>query len=157
MRKATEEKALHVQDVLGPGYTVLEFEETTATSEQAAAAIGCTVAQIAKSVLFKTKEGDPVLVVASGPNRVDDKKVRDLLGQKVKSAQPDYVLEKSGYVIGGVSPVGHVVKPVAFIDVDLMQFDTVWASAGTPNAVFELKPQDLPALTGGTVGDVAKR
>ena len=157
MRKATEEKALHVQDVLGPDYTVLEFEETTATSDQAAAAIGCTVAQIAKSVLFKTKDGDPVLVVASGPNRVDDKKVRDLLGQKVKSAQPDYVLEKSGYVIGGVSPVGHTVKPVAFIDEDLMRFDTVWASAGTPNAVFELSPQDLPALTGGTVGDVAKR
>ena len=157
MKKASEPKALHVQEVLGPAYTVLEFEEPTATSEQAASAIGCTVAQIAKSVLFKTKDGDPVLVVASGTNRVDDKKIRDLLGAKVKSTQPDYVLEKSGYVIGGVSPVGHIVKPVAFIDEDLMQFDTVWASAGTPNAVFELKPQDLPALTGGTVGDVAKR
>lgn len=157
MRKATEPKALHVQDVLGPGYTVLEFEQPTGTSEEAAAAIGCTIAQIAKSVLFKTKDSDPVLVVASGPNRVDDKKIRDLLGQKVKSCQPDYVLEKSGYPIGGVSPVGHVVKPVAFIDEDLMQFDTVWASAGTPNAVFELKPQDLPGLTSGTVGDVAKR
>ena len=96
MRKASEEKALHVQDVLGPGYTVLEFEETTATSEQAAAAIGCTVAQIAKSVLFKTKEGDPVLVVASGPNRVDDKKIRDNIfvnesdaGQPSNRTKPD--------------------------------------------------------------------
>ncbi len=156
MRKATAAKALYVQDLLGPGYDVLEFEESTRTSEDAAAAIGCTVPRIAKSLIFKAADETPVLVVASGGNRVDEKKVKAILGQKIKRADPDWVRETTGFAIGGVGPVGHATPPTALIDRDLLQYDTVWASAGTPNAVFELKPADLETLTGGAVADVAK-
>ena len=156
MRKATADKALYVQGILGAGYTVLEFDESTRTAEDAAAAIGCTVPRIAKSILFKGPDDLPVLVIASGTNRVDEKKVKAALGFKIKRADADWVREKTGFAIGGVGPVGHITKPTVLIDRDLMQFETVWASAGTPNAVFELKPEDLETLTGGTVEDVAK-
>ena len=156
MRKATAAKALYVQDILGPDYEVLEFEESTRTAEDAAAAIGCTVPRIAKSLIFNGADGGPVLVVASGANRVDEKKVRDAIGRKIKRADADWVRETTGFAIGGVGPVGHATTPTAVIDRDLLQYDTVWASAGTPNAVFELKPTNLETLTGGTVADVAK-
>ena len=147
-----------VQAVLGPRFRVVEFEESTRTSADAAAAIGCTVAQIAKSVIFRAAEsGRPVLVVASGVNRVDEKKIAALLGEKVKSADADFVREKTGYVIGGVPPVAHATPPVTYLDADLAKLGTIWAAAGTPNAVFELTWDDLVTLTGGTAADVAKQ
>lgn len=157
MKPATAPSALKVQAVLGPAFEVLEFEESTRTSQDAAAAVGCTVAEIAKSLIFKSAEGRAVLVIASGVNRVDEKKVAALLGQKIGRADADFVRDRTGYAIGGVPPVGHASTPIVLIDTDLMQFSHVWAAAGTPNAVFRLTPNDLVGLTQGRVADVAKR
>jgi Cys-tRNA(Pro) deacylase len=157
MKPATAPSALKVQAVLGPGFEVLEFEESTRTSQDAAAAVGCTVAEIAKSLIFKSAEGRAVLVIASGVNRVDEKRVAALLGQKIGRADADFVRDRTGYAIGGVPPVGHASAPVVLIDADLMQFSHVWAAAGTPNAVFRLTPGDLVRLTQGRVADIAKR
>lgn len=157
MKTATAKSALKVQEALGPGFEVLEFEETTRTAADAAAAIGCTVPQIAKSMIFKAKDsGRCVLVVASGPVRVSEAKVSKLLDEKIGRADPDFVRKNTGFVIGGVPPVGHVVGPVVFIDDTLTSFDTLWAAAGTPNAVFQLTPDQLIDLTGGTVADIGE-
>ena len=156
MRPATAPSALKVQAVLGPAYEVVEFDASTRTSEDAAAAIGCTVAEIAKSLIFKSAEGRPVLVIASGVNRVDEKKVAALLGGKIKRADADFVRDRTGYAIGGVPPVGHATPPIVLIDRDLERFAAVWAAAGTPNAVFKVIPADLVGLTKGQVADIAK-
>jgi Cys-tRNA(Pro) deacylase len=157
LRKATAPSAIRVQDILGPHYEVVEFAERTATSAQAAAAVGCTVSQIAKSLVFRTRGGRPVLVVASGSNRVDERKVSALLGEKTERADADFVREQTGYPIGGVAPVGHAVTPDVLLDADLKALDTIWAAAGTPNAVFRLTPADLEQLTSGRFVEIAKR
>jgi prolyl-tRNA editing enzyme YbaK/EbsC (Cys-tRNA(Pro) deacylase) len=156
MKPATAPSALKVQAVLGPDFEVLEFEISTRTSQEAASAIGCTVAEIAKSLIFKSTEGRAVLVVASGINRVDEKKVQMLLGQRISRADADFVRDRTGYAIGGVPPVGHASTPVVLIDRDLQRFAYVWAAGGTPNAVFRIAPADLIRLTQGRVADVAK-
>jgi len=151
--------AQQVQDRLHAlGYadlTVVEFAESTRTSAEAAAAVGCQVGQIAKSVIFRAKQRDePVLVIASGANRVDEKKVRDLLGEPIGKADADFVRARTGFVIGGVAPVGHSQPLTTLIDADLLTYDEIWAAAGTPFAVFRLRPGQLVAMTGGTVGEV---
>ncbi len=155
MKPAASEGALRIQALLGDAYHVVEFEESTHSSAEAAAAIGCEVAQIAKSMLYRAADGRGVLIVASGANRVDEKKVAALLGQKIARASPAFVAE-SGFIPGGVAPIGHVVKPVTFLDRDLLSHDTIWAAAGSPNAIFRLTPDDLRALTGADYIDVAK-
>ena len=156
MKPTTASAARRVQEILGSGFAVVEFETSTKTSADAAAAIGCSVAQIAKSLVFRA--GDrPVLVVASGTNRVDEKKVSALLGEAIGRADADFVREKTGYAIGGVAPVGHAVPPAVLLDADLQQYDVIWAAAGTPNAVFRLTAVDLERLTGGRFVEVAKR
>lgn len=157
MRPATNPLALKVQELLGAEFRVLEFDASTRTSADAAAAVGCSVAQIAKSIILKTaKDQRPVLVVASGINRVDEKKVSALLGEKVKSADPDYVLRTTGFAPGGVPPVGHATRPVVLIDETLKPFATLWAAAGSANAIFELSFEQLVGLTGGMVANVQK-
>lgn len=157
MRPATSASALHVQAALGNAFEVLEFEESTRTAADAAAAIGCTVAQIAKSMIFRGAESDrPVLVIASGAVRVDAGKVSTLVGEQVERASPDFVRENTGYAIGGVPPVGHRVEPIVLIDESLIDLECLWAAAGTPNAVFRLLPEDLSRLTAGVVADVAE-
>ena len=157
MRPATHPDALRVQAVLGSSFTVVEFEQSTKTSADAAEAIGCTVAQIAKSIVFKTaREQRPVLVIASGVNRIDDKKLSAALGEKVKSADADFVLAHAGVPPGGVPPVGHTVQPLIVLDEDLAHFSEIWAAGGSANAVFKLTWNDLVRLTNGTVGDVKK-
>jgi prolyl-tRNA editing enzyme YbaK/EbsC (Cys-tRNA(Pro) deacylase) len=143
--------------MLGPDYNVLEFDASTRTSQDAAAAIGCTVAEIAKSIIFKSGEGRAVLVIASGVNRVDEKKVRALLGRSIKRADADFVRDSTGYAIGGVPPVGHTSAPIVLIDEDLQQFAFVWAAGGTPNSVFRIAPVELVRLTEGKIADVAVR
>ena len=157
MKPATAPSALQVQAALGEGFEVVEFETSTRTSEDAAAAIGCSVAEIAKSLVFRTATGKPVLVIASGANRVDEKKVRALLGEKIERADADFVRSATGYAIGGVPPLAHATPPVVLIDRDLEAFAAVWAAAGTPNAVFRITPADLARLTQGQVADVARR
>ncbi|HYZ21570.1 MAG TPA: YbaK/EbsC family protein, partial [Rhodopila sp.] len=122
-----------------------------------AAAIGCEVGRIAKSLIFRAADGTPVLVVASGTNRVDERKVAALLGQKIARADSEFVLLHTGFAVGGVPPVGHATAPVIWLDKDLRHFDTIWAAAGSPNAVFELSPDDLRRLTGAGFADIAKR
>jgi prolyl-tRNA editing enzyme YbaK/EbsC (Cys-tRNA(Pro) deacylase) len=157
MKPATSPSALKVQAVLGPDFQVLEFEASTRTSQDAAAAIGCTVAEIAKSLIFKAADGRPVLVIGSGANRVDEKKIRALLGQRIERADADFVRAATGYAIGGVPPVGHSTQPIVLIDANLQRFPHVWAAAGTPNAVFRITPADLIHLTEGRVIDLAKQ
>jgi Cys-tRNA(Pro) deacylase len=156
MRPASSDGAIRVQAILGEAFRVVEFEQSTHSSAEAAAAVGCDVAQIAKSMLFKATDGRPVLVVASGSNRVDEKKVAALLRQKISRADPAFVLERTGFAVGGVPPVGHMTAPVTFLDRDLQLHQTIWAAGGSPNAVFELRPADLTRLTGADFFDVAK-
>jgi prolyl-tRNA editing enzyme YbaK/EbsC (Cys-tRNA(Pro) deacylase) len=135
---------------------VVEFAETTRSSADAARQIGCSVAQIAKSLIFRAKPSNrPVLIIASGANRVDEKAIEALLGEGIGKADAEFVRDKTGYAIGGVAPVGHASPVVTFIDEDLLRFDSIWAAAGTPFAVFRLSPQDLPELTGGLVARLA--
>ncbi len=139
----------------GSSAEVVQFSETARSAAEAAAAIGCEVAQIAKSVIFRAADDHPVLVVASGPNRVDEKKVAAALGQKIGRADADYVRRTTGYAIGGVAPIGHSTPPHVFIDRDLGRHASVWAAAGHPHAVFETTAAELERLTGGVVLDVA--
>jgi prolyl-tRNA editing enzyme YbaK/EbsC (Cys-tRNA(Pro) deacylase) len=152
--------AARVQQILaemGLATEVVEFAETTRTSADAAAQIGCAVAEIAKSLIFRAKTTNrPVLVIASGANRVNEKAVEALLGEKLGKADADFVREATGYAIGGVAPVGHIRPPVTYIDEDLLKLGTIWAAAGTPFAVFRLKPNDLQRLTGGQVARIAQ-
>jgi prolyl-tRNA editing enzyme YbaK/EbsC (Cys-tRNA(Pro) deacylase) len=147
---------MRIQAILGDGFRVLEFEQSTHSSAEAAAAIGCDVAQIAKSMLFKSADGRPVLVVASGANRVDEKKVSALFGQKISRADAGFVLEHTGFAVGAVPPVGHAMAPVVFLDRDLRLFSTIWAAGGSSNAVFALTPNDLVRLTGAEFANVVK-
>jgi prolyl-tRNA editing enzyme YbaK/EbsC (Cys-tRNA(Pro) deacylase) len=157
MKPATHPDALRVQSVLGPAFRVVEFDSSTKTSADAAAAVGCAVGQIAKSIVLKTvKDQQPVLVIASGTNRVDEKKVSALLGEKVKSCDAEFVMAHAGVAPGGVPPVGHKVRPRVVIDQDLQAYNEIWAAAGTANSVFKLTWEDLVMLTQGMPGDVAK-
>jgi prolyl-tRNA editing enzyme YbaK/EbsC (Cys-tRNA(Pro) deacylase) len=150
--------AQRVQDALmklGLTLQVVELPESTRSAAEAAAAIGCTVGQIAKSLIFKTKGIEcPIMVIASGINRVDEKKVTALVGEKIIKADADFVRLRTGFAIGGVPPVGHTEKIITFIDEDLLAFDEIWAAAGTPNAVFQLTGDDLIRATGGKVAEV---
>jgi prolyl-tRNA editing enzyme YbaK/EbsC (Cys-tRNA(Pro) deacylase) len=156
MRASTHPAALRVQAALGPSFTVVEFDESTHTAQEAADAIGCTVAQIAKSILFRSASGKPVLVIASGVNRVDEKKLRGLLGEKIERARPEFVKEATGFEVGGVPPVAHASPCVVFLDEDLKAFPMVWAAGGTPNAVFKIGFETLAEMSGATVADVRK-
>jgi prolyl-tRNA editing enzyme YbaK/EbsC (Cys-tRNA(Pro) deacylase) len=137
---------------LGLATEIREFDASTRTSADAAAAIGCTVAQIAKSVIFRARNANqPVLVIASGINRVDEKKLEAAIGDTIGRANADFVRATTGFAIGGVAPVGHTGPVRIFIDQDLDQYDEIWAAAGSPNAVFRLTPADLRRVTGGQV------
>jgi len=143
------QRALEAQ---GVACEVVELPDSTRTAVEAAEAIGCTVAQIAKSLIFKAKEsGRPVLVIASGSNRVNEKAIGELLGEPIGKANADFVREKTGFVIGGVPPLAHQTEPETFVDEALLAFDEIWAAAGTPFAVFRLTPDDLLKITNGRV------
>jgi prolyl-tRNA editing enzyme YbaK/EbsC (Cys-tRNA(Pro) deacylase) len=140
MKSATSPSALKVQAALGPRFEVLEFDAGTRTAEDAAAAIGCKVAEIAKSLVFRASSGRSVLVVASGGHRVDESKIAALVGEPVARADADFVREATGFAIGGVPPVAHRTPPVALIDEQLLAFSEIWAAAGTRNALFRSLP-----------------
>ena len=158
MKPAGSPSALKVQSVLGERFLVLEFDASTRTAADAAAAIGCEVAQIAKSLIFRgANSGRAVLIIASGVDRVDEKRAAVAAGEPITRADADFVREATGFAIGGVPPVGHKTKPVVLIEESLMQLDEIWAAAGTPNAVFRLTPADLVELTGGHTVPVARK
>ena len=156
MRASSHPQALRVAAALGPSFTVVEFDESTHTAQDAADAIGCDLAQIAKSILFRSASGKPVLVIASGTNRVDEKKVKALLGEKIERASPDFVKETTGFEVGGVPPLGHSSACVVYLDGDLKAYPTLWAAGGTPNAVFEIGFAKLAEMSGAMVADIAK-
>jgi prolyl-tRNA editing enzyme YbaK/EbsC (Cys-tRNA(Pro) deacylase) len=131
---------------------VLELPDTTRTAVDAANAIGCQVAQIVKSLVFRRKNtGAAIFIVASGVNRVNEKSIAKIINEPIEKADADFVRQYSGFPIGGVPPLGHVTPMETFIDQDLMQLNSLWAAAGTPNAVFQLTPADLVKITGGKI------
>ena len=158
MSKPLSKSARRVQDALdkqGKDFQVIELPDSTRTAVEAARAVGCQLGQIVKSLVFKAKRSRrPVLVIASGANRVDEKKIEALIGEPLRKADADFVRSSTGFAIGGVPPVGHDPEMPVFIDNDLLQYDEVWAAAGTPHAVFRLDPHDLQPMTGGKLVDI---
>jgi prolyl-tRNA editing enzyme YbaK/EbsC (Cys-tRNA(Pro) deacylase) len=148
-------KVQQVLDGFGLALEVVELPDSTRTAPEAAQAIGCQVGQIVKSLVFKCKRSErPILVVASGSNRVSERKLEALLGEPLGKADADFVRQQTGFAIGGVPPVGHLTRIEVFIDEDLLQYETIWAAAGSPNAVFRLSPGDLKTMTGGQICDL---
>jgi prolyl-tRNA editing enzyme YbaK/EbsC (Cys-tRNA(Pro) deacylase) len=140
----------------GHPHAPLMLDDAARTAQQAADALGIAVGQIAKSIIFRRKADDvAVLVIASGDRRVDEKKVDAIVG-KTGRADADFVKSRTGFSIGGVSPVAHAQPPVTLIDRELFRFDEIWAAAGHPHGVFKLRPQDLERLTGAPVADVVQ-
>jgi len=134
----------------GWSHDIVILPDSTRTAKEAALAVGCDVAQIVKSLVFRaTTSGRPVLVIACGANRVDETAVGTLIGEPIGKADADFVRANTGFAIGGVAPIGHTVSPVTLVDEDLLAFESIWAAAGTPNAVFCLTPDELLAMTGG--------
>lgn len=158
MKTATHPTAMRVAQLLrdaGIDGAPVEFEQPTRTSAEAAAAIGCSVAEIAKSIVFRGAEsGEAVIVVASGANRVSEAKVAALVGEKLARADAQFVREATGYAIGGVAPLGHAKPVKLLLDEDLRRFATVWAAAGTPFSVFPITAEGLRGLTGASWRDV---
>jgi len=158
MKPARHPTALRIASLLhaaGIDTRVVEFEQPTRTSAEAAEAIGCSVAEIAKSIVFRGRDsGQAVVVVASGDNRVSERKVAAALGERLARADADFVRTATGYVIGGVAPIGHAQPVRLLLDEDLRRFHMVWAAGGTPHAVFALTPDQLAGLTGAGWADV---
>ena len=155
--KASSAKVQACLSQHGYEFIVQQLPASTRTATEAAKAIGCSVPQIAKSLIFKNAEtSEPILVIASGSNMVCTDKIEKAIGLKLSKANAQFVREKIGYAIGGVPPIAHKEKVTTIIDPDLKQYDTLWAAAGTPNSVFELKAGDLESLTGGRWVELAK-
>jgi prolyl-tRNA editing enzyme YbaK/EbsC (Cys-tRNA(Pro) deacylase) len=160
MNDILKNSAQRIQNILqqhGLTTKVIEFKELTRTAQEAAQAIGCEVGQIAKTLIFRTKDTlQPVCIIASGSNKVDEEKIEHCIGQKIEKPDADYVLKHTGFAIGGIPPLGYVLDIKPLIDRDLMNYNNIWAAAGTPHAVFELSPQDLVTITQGRVVDIRK-
>jgi len=149
---ASAQKVQEALNVRGLPCRVVELPASTRTAQEAAQAVGCKVEQIVKSLIFRGKNTDKaILVLASGPNWVNEKRISELVTEPIEKANADFVRNKTGFVIGGVPPVGHKEPLDTFIDETLLQYEDLWAAAGTPNAVFQLRSADLKTMTGGKV------
>jgi len=155
MSSKISSSARKVQEALneyGVSCQVVEMPQSTRTADDAARAVGCQVGQIVKSLVFQGQQSHQALLVAtSGANRVNEKKIATLISEPISKADADFVREKTGFVIGGVPPVGHARCIKIFIDEDLFQYKEIWAAAGTPKAVFKLTPDELRKITEGRV------
>ena len=146
------QKIQNLLNELGYAYTVIEHAESTRTAQEAADRAGCALGQIVKSLIFKGRDsGKPILVLASGSNRVNEKRIGEYSGESIIKPDADFVRSATGFAIGGVPPIGHARQMETYIDQDFLQYSTIWAAAGTPNAIFELKAEDLEKMTGGRV------
>ncbi|OPZ23024.1 MAG: Cys-tRNA(Pro)/Cys-tRNA(Cys) deacylase YbaK [bacterium ADurb.BinA186] len=147
--------AQNIQNILaqiGNHFKVIELSVSARTAQEAADALGCKVAQIVKSLIFRTKTTQrPILVLACGLNRVNEKMIQAHVGEEIIKADPDFTREVTGFAIGGIPPLGHKQPIETLIDKDLLQFEELWAAAGTPHAVFKLGPADLELLTKGAI------
>lgn len=149
---SSAQKIQDLLNTLGYTYTVIEHAESTRTAQEAADRAGCELGQIVKSLIFKgTASGKPILVLTSGANRVDEKRIEEYAGETISRPNADFVRAVTGFAIGGVPPVGHTQKMETYIDEDFLAFPTIWAAAGTPNAIFELKTDDLQKMTDGKI------
>ena len=153
MAEGSVERVRSALLALGHEDTITEFPDGTRTAEDAARAVGCTVAQIAKTIVFRAGD-NPVIVIASGPNRVDRAKVVALLGVEVKQADARWVRDVTGFAIGGVAPVGHQSPARFVVDQDLLALDTVWAAAGSAAHVFRTTGAELARMSGGLVANI---
>ncbi len=160
MKHDLKPSAQRVQDALAEqGFTnqVIELAESTRTAAEAAATLGCAVGQIAKSLVFQGAETQrAILIIASGVNRVNEKRMGSHLGEKLARPDADFVRAQTGFTIGGIPPIGHTqpahAQPLTtLIDEDLLQFAQIWAAAGHPHAVFCLTPDELVRMTSGKV------
>ena len=147
--------AQKVQDALtsqGFDCKVIEHQESTRTAQEAADRAGCLLGQITKSLIFMgISSKKPILVLTSGANRVDEKRISEYAAEPIGRADADFVRTNTGFAIGGVPPIGHAQKMKTYLDEDLLQYATIWAAAGTPNAIFELTPAALQKMTDGKV------
>jgi len=151
----TAQKIQDALRALGYDYTVIEHAESTRTAQEAADRAGCELGQIVKSLIFRGKtSGKPILVLTSGANRVDEKRIAAYADEPIARADADFVRAATGFAIGGVPPIGHTQKMETYLDEDFLQHQTIWAAAGTPNAIFELRTEDLQRMTGGKVARV---
>ena len=150
--------AQKVQDLLaarGFDCAVVEFAESTRTAQEAADRAGCLLGQITKSLIFRGRQsGKPILVLTSGANRVSEKLIGEYAGEPIGRADADFVRSVTGFAIGGVPPLGHPQPMETYLDEDLLQYPTVWAAAGTPNAIFEVTPGALLEMTAARVARV---
>ena len=149
------QKIQNLLNSLGFDYTVIEHAESTRTAQEAADRAGCELGQIVKSLIFRGKtSGKPILVLTSGANRVDEKRISGYAGETISRADADFVRTVTGFAIGGVPPIGHAQKMETYLDEDFLSYQTIWAAAGTPNAIFELKTEDLQKMTDGKIAQV---
>jgi prolyl-tRNA editing enzyme YbaK/EbsC (Cys-tRNA(Pro) deacylase) len=149
---STAQKIQNLLNELGYNYTVIEHAESTRTAQEAADQAGCELGQIVKSLIFRGKiSGKPILVLTSGPNRVNEKLISEYAGESIGKADADFVRAVTGYAIGGIPPFGHVEPMETYLDEDFLKYTTIWAAAGTPKAIFELKTEDLQKMTNGKV------
>ncbi len=154
--KPSAQKVQEALRAAGFSNAVVELPDSARTAAEAAAAVGCQVGQIVKSLLFEAQpSGRAVLVAASGRHRVDELAVARVLGERVARASADFVRERTGFAIGGVPPIGHAHPVVAVVDEALLEYDRIWAAAGHPHAVFALTPDELVRMTGGRVARIA--
>jgi len=155
-KSGSVERVRQALEAHGAAAEVVRFDQSTRTAAEAAATVGCEVGQIAKSLIFKSKKTQrPVLVIARGDGRVNEKKIAAALGEKIGRADPDFVRAATGFAIGGVAPVGHTGEVVTFLDEGLGEFEKIWAAAGAPNAVFETSLDELIRMTGADPVDVS--
>lgn len=146
------QKIQNLLNEMGFSYSVIEHAESTRTAQEAADRAGCELGQIVKSLIFRGKtSGKPILVLTSGPNRVNEKQISEYAGEAIGKADADFVRAVTGFAIGGVPPLGHTEKMETYLDEDFLKYQTIWAAAGTPNAIFELRTEDLQKMTGGKV------
>jgi len=149
------QKIQNLLNSLGYDYTVIEHAESTRTAQEAADRAGCELGQIVKSLIFRGKtSGKPILVLTSGANRVDEKRISGYAGETISRADADFVRTVTGFAIGGVPPIGHAGEMETYLDEDFLSYQTIWAAAGTPNAIFELKTEDLQKMTNGKIAQV---
>jgi prolyl-tRNA editing enzyme YbaK/EbsC (Cys-tRNA(Pro) deacylase) len=146
------ERVQKVLDKFGAKLEVVEMSASTRTSQEAANAVGCQVSQIAKSLIFKTENTErPVLVIASGTNRVNEKKMSDLVGERLEKADAKFVLENAGFAIGGIPPIRRENYAAVYMDEELLKYEDIWAAAGTPHAVFKVSPNVLSDISGASI------
>lgn len=143
-------------DAAGVAARVTELDVAARTAQQAAAALGIGVGQIAKSLVFRAEpSGRAVLVIAAGDRRVSEDRIAQLVGEPIERASPEFVREHSGFAIGGVAPMGHARPMLTVIDASLRRFDIVWAAGGTPHCVFPIPPAELVRVSGGLETETA--